>query len=129
MKTLTVATLALTILLSPTAAKAQAVANAQIQGSVNDPTGAVVAGAQVRAIQTETGVVRTTVTASDGSYALPNLAVGPYRLEVSAQAFSTYIQSGIILQVGNNVRINVPLQVGAVNQEVQVSANAAMVET
>jgi hypothetical protein len=108
---------------------AQAVANAQIHGVVTDPSGAVVPGVQVRATQTETGQSRTTVTAADGSYVLPNLPVGPYKLEVSIQSFSSYVQSGIILQVGNNVMIPVALQVGSVNQEMQVSANAAMVET
>src|SRR5205823_9744152 len=55
--------------------------------------------------------------------------VGPYLLEVCAPAFNTYVQSGIVLQVSNNVQINVLLQVGAVTQDVRVSANAAMVET
>lgn len=107
----------------------QAVSNAQVQGLITDSSGAVVANAQVRAIQTETGQVRNTVSGTDGSYVLANLPVGPYRLEVSAPSFSAYTQSGIILQVGNNVQINVTLQVGAVTQEVQIAANAAMVET
>jgi hypothetical protein len=107
----------------------QAVANASIHGQVTDPSGAVVPNAQLRATQTATQQVSSTATAADGSYVLPNLPVGPYRLEVSAPAFSNYVQSGITLQVGNNVLINVTLQVGAVSQEVQVSANAAMVET
>ena len=108
---------------------AQAVANATIHGSVTDATGAAVPRAQVKAIQTATGQAQTTITGNDGAYDLPNLPIGPYRLEVNATSFSTYIQSGITLQVGNNVQINVALQVGAVNQEVSVSANAAMVET
>src|SRR4029077_20484069 len=106
-----------------------AVANAQIHGVISDPTGAIIGGVQIKATQTETRQVRTTVSTGDGSYVLPNLPVGPYNLEVIAQAFNTYLQSGIILQVGNNVQINVALQVGAVTQEMRVSANAAMVET
>ena len=86
-------------------------------------------GAQIRAIQTDTGQVRTTVSANDGSYVLPNLPIGAYRLEVSAAAFNSYVQSGITLQVGNNVQINVPLQVGNINQQVSVQSNAEMVET
>jgi len=111
----------------PMRVSAQAVANAEIHGVISDPTGAVIAGVQIKATQTETGQVRTTVSTGDGSYVLPNLPVGPYRLEVTAQAFNNYVQSGIILQVGNNVQINVTLQVGAVTQEMRVSANAAMV--
>ncbi|MGI8989209.1 MAG: carboxypeptidase regulatory-like domain-containing protein [Bryobacteraceae bacterium] len=109
--------------------RAQAVANATMHGIVTDSSGAVVPAAQVRAIHADTGQTLATVSGTDGSYLLTNLPVGPYRLEVSSSAFSTYVQSGIILQVGNNVQVNVSLQVGAVNQEVKVSANAAMVET
>ena len=108
---------------------AQAVANATIHGEITDSTGAAVPNAQVKATQTATGQVAATISGSDGAYVLPNLPIGPYKLEVSAPSFSTYLQSGISLQVGNNVQINVALQVGAVSQEVQVSANAAMVET
>ena len=107
----------------------QAVANATIHGDVTDESGAAVPNAQVKATQADTGQVSSTVTASDGSYTLPNLPVGPYKLDVSAPAFNNYIQSGITLQVGNNVMINVTLRVGAVTQQVEVSANAAMVET
>jgi hypothetical protein len=112
-----------------TPARAQAVANATIHGEISDASGAAVPNAQIRAVQTATGQILTTVSGADGDYVLPNLPVGPYRVEVMAPSFSTYVQSDITLQVGNNVQINVKLQVGAVTQEVQVSANAAMVET
>jgi hypothetical protein len=115
--------------LNPSTIRAQAVANATIHGAVTDATGAFVPNAQVKATQTETGQVSSTTTARDGSYTLPDLRVGPYRLETGAPAFSTNIRSGIILQVGNNVQIDVVLQVGAVTQNVQVHADAAMVET
>jgi len=52
-----------------------------------------------------------------------------YRVEVSAPSFGTYVQSGITLQVGNNVEIDVTLQLGSLTQQVQVAADAAMVET
>jgi len=117
------------ILTQPSRVAAQAVANATIQGEISDASGAAIPGAQIKATQTDTGQVVTTVSGTNGGYVLPNVPVGPYRLEVSAPSFSTYVQAGIILQVGNNVQINVSLQVGAVTQNVQVSANAAMVET
>jgi hypothetical protein len=116
-------------LLSPALAHAQAVANAAIRGAITDTTGAVVPGAQIKATQTNTGQVLTTVSNAEGSYVFPNLPVGPYTLQVTAQAFSNYLQSGIILQVADNVQINVQLQVGTVSQEMIVSANAAMVQT
>jgi len=116
-------------LLCPVASQAQAVANAQIRGVITDSSGAVVPGAAVKATQTDTGQVRTTVSAADGSYVFPNLPVGPYTLEVAGQQFRNYVQSGIVLQVGNNVQVNIALQVGALAQEMDVAANAAMVET
>src|SRR5712691_11208800 len=117
------------ILWSPTRALAQAVANAAIHGVVSDPSGAFIPLAQIKATQTETGQVISTVTTSDGAYLLPNLPVGPYSVEATAQGFNGYLRSGIVLQVGNNVQINIKLQLGAVSQELRVSANAVMVET
>jgi hypothetical protein len=55
--------------------------------------------------------------------------VGPYRLEVSAAGFKSYVQSGILLQVGNNVQVNVAMQIGSFSEHVEVMAQAAMLET
>src|SRR5260370_3198648 len=120
---------ALLVIVAPGPVLAQAVANAQIHGAVSDQTGAVAPGVRIKAKQIETGQVRTTVSNNDGSYLLPNLPVGPYSLEVTAPSFNTYVQSGIVLQVGNNVLVNVTLQLGAVTQELRVSANDPMWET
>jgi hypothetical protein len=102
---------------------------AQIQGVVQDATGSAVPGAQVKVTQTATGVTRTVPTESDGGYVLPNLPIGPYRLEVSKPGFSTYVQTGIVLQVATNPTVDVALKIGSVNEQVQVEANAALVET
>src|SRR5581483_3732914 len=123
------AVLLLALFFIPNHALAQAVANATIHGSVTDITGAPVANAQVKAIETDTGQAQSTQSATDGSYTLPTLPVGPYRLSVTAPSFKTYTQTGIILQVGNDVQVNARLELGTVNQTVEVSANAAMVET
>jgi hypothetical protein len=104
-------------------------ATAQISGTVRDQTGAVLPGAEVAATQTETGIARNTISNETGSYVLPNLPVGPYRLEVSLPGFRTFVQSGIVLQVNTNPVINAVLEVGQVSEQVEVQANAAMVET
>ena len=101
----------------------------QIQGTVQDASGAPVPGAEVKATQTATGVTRTVTTGADGVYVLPNLPIGPYRLEVSKAGFSTYVQTGIVLQVATNPTVDMALKIGAVNEQVQVEANAALVET
>ncbi|PYR95801.1 MAG: hypothetical protein DMG12_27905 [Acidobacteria bacterium] len=104
-------------------------ATAQISGTVKGQTGAVIPGAKVSATQTDTGVTRDTLTNQTGSYVLPMLSIGPYRLEVALQGFQTYVQTGIVLQVDSNPVINAVLDVGQVSAQVQVQANAAMAET
>jgi hypothetical protein len=110
-------------------ANLQAQSTAQIQGTVQDPSGAAVPGAEIKAIQTDTSVVRTVITGADGVYVLTNLSVGPYRLEVNHQGFAPYLQTGIILQVASNPTVDVTLKVGATSEQVQVEANAALVDT
>ncbi len=101
----------------------------QIQGIVSDATGAAVPGAEVKVTQTDTSFTRIVTTGADGVYALPSLPVGPYRIEVSKQGFTTYVQTGIVLQVNTSPTIDVALKVGAVSDQVQVEANAALVDT
>src|SRR5215471_20482644 len=104
-------------------------ATAQINGTIKDQTGAVLPGVEVVVTQTDTNINRTTVTDETGSFALPNLATGPYKLEASLPGFRGYVQTGIVLQVNTNPVINVVLQVGQVSEAVEVQANTEMVET
>jgi hypothetical protein len=104
-------------------------ATAQISGTVRDQTGAVLPGVEVTATQTNTGIGRSAVTNETGSYVLPNLAIGPYRLEAALPGFRTFVQTGIVLQVNANPVINPVLEVGQVSEQVEVQANAALVET
>src|SRR6266511_3951311 len=81
-------------------------ATAQISGTVKDQSGAVLPGVEVTATQTDTGISRSAVTNETGSYILPNLAIGPYRLEAALPGFRTYAQTGIVLQVNASPVIN-----------------------
>src|SRR5215831_7992237 len=101
----------------------------QISGTVRDPTGAVLPGVEVKVTNTDTTAARTVITTETGTYVVPNLPVGPYKLEATLPGFSTYAQSGIVLQVNSNPTINVVLQVGQVSSVVEVQADANMVET
>jgi Carboxypeptidase regulatory-like domain len=101
----------------------------QIQGTVQDASGSAVPGAEVKATQTATGAVRVVTSSEDGAFALPDLPVGPYRLDVSKTGFTTYVQTGIVLQVATNPTIDVTLKVGNVSEQVQVEANATLVES
>ncbi|MDT7816882.1 MAG: hypothetical protein QOJ42_6798, partial [Acidobacteriaceae bacterium] len=109
--------------------RGQAIGGGQIQGTVTDETGSAVSGATVEAVQTESGLHRIVTSGADGGYNLPSLPVGPYTLKVTSTGFSTYNQSGIVIQVGNQLRVDVKLQVGGVAQTVQVTAAASMVQT
>jgi hypothetical protein len=117
------------LLLSGFSLCAQTVSLSQIGGTVRDSTGSVLPAAQVTVTQTDTGLTRTAQSGPDGVYLLPSLPVGPYKLEVKKEGFGTYSQSGIVLQVGGSPTIEVTMQIGAVSQEVNVEASAAMVET
>src|SRR5881227_3918177 len=104
--------LLVSLMMSATCSSLWAQATAQISGTVQDSSGAVLPGAEVTATQTETGASRMTVTNEAGRYILPSLPLGPYKLEASLPGFRTFAQSGIVLQVGDNPTINVTLQVG-----------------
>jgi hypothetical protein len=117
------------LVLSAAVAWAQANATAQINGTVRDPGGLPLPGVTVTAVQTDTGLTRTTVTDETGSYVLQNLPVGPYRFEAALQGFRTYLQTGIVLQVGTNPTLGVTLQLGQVEETVTVAATATLVET
>jgi hypothetical protein len=104
-------------------------ATAQISGSVKDQSGAVLPGVEVTATQTATGAKRNAVTDETGSYILQNLAIGPYTIEAALPGFKTYLQSGIVLQVGTNPIVNAVLEVGQVTDQVEVTADAALVES
>jgi hypothetical protein len=102
---------------------------AEISGTAKDETGAVLPGVEVKVTQAETGVARNTVTNETGSYVLPNLPLGPYRLEATLPGFRTFVQTGIVLQVGSSPSVDVTLQVGQITEQIEVEANAALVET
>jgi hypothetical protein len=110
-------------------ASAQAVAGAQLSGTVRDSSGATIPGAEVTVTKTDTGLLRTMFTGTDGAYTFPNLPVGPYQLKVVLQGFNTYVQDGIVLQVNTNPTINVALTLGALSEQLTVTASAQMVET
>ena len=108
---------------------AQAVAGSQIAGVVRDSGGGVLPGAEITATKTDTGMTRTVFAGPDGSYVIPNLPVGPYQLRIVLQGFQTYLRDGIVLQVNSNPTVDVTLSVGAIGEQITVTAGTAMVET
>src|SRR5438128_3126912 len=102
---------------------------AQISGTVKDQSGAVLPGVEITATQTASGAKRSVVSNETGNYVLASLPLGPYMLEAALPGFRSYVQSGIVLQVDASPTINIVLQVGQVTDQVEVQANAALVET
>jgi len=120
---------AYSVFLLPSPAWAQATAQAQVSGNVTDPSGAAIANAEVSMTELDKHLVRTARTNPSGLYVLPNLPVGPYRLEVKTSGFKNYIQDGIELVVNNNIQIDVAMQIGSTSESVEVTATASMIET
>jgi len=110
-------------------AHGQAVAVAEVDGIVSDTSGKVMVNVQVTTIQTETQAARSTFTDVSGRYAIGNLPPGAYTLDVKAPGFKDYRQTGIVLQVGQTIAINVAMTIGAVTETIEVAADSAMVET
>ena len=119
---------ALSILLFAGALSAQEI-TASLRGMILDSTGARVPSAKITAVQTETGFTRATVSDSNGDYLLVLLPIGPYRLEVKAKGFHTFVQEGIVLSVNQVAQVPVHLEVGMEQQTVEVKADAGLVTT
>jgi len=102
---------------------------ATITGRVTDSTEAVVPGATVRIINVATGSERVVQNNEVGYYTVPNLPPGKYRIEVEAQGFKKINRSGITLKVDQQAEINFTLEVGAVTEQIEVTADAVQLNT
>ena len=108
---------------------AHAQATAQITGTVVDDQGGVLPGVEVTAIQTETGFRRSAITDASGSFTLPNLPVGPYRVEAALVGFRAFVRTGIALQVNAAPVVNISMALGNLNETVAVEAATPLIET
>jgi len=91
-----------------------------INGTVNDPSGAMVSGANVRATNTGTGVTLSTTTTSDGQFAFQDIPVGSYKISVSAAGFSSLTADNVSVTAGNVYTLPVKLKVGETTTSVEV---------
>jgi hypothetical protein len=100
-----------------------------ILGSVKDAQGAVVPGATVTATNLGTQYSRSAVTDDTGEYALRLLPLGNYKLEVTIPGFKNFTQTGIVLEVGRNARVDATIELGAVSETVSVIGDSPLVDT
>jgi len=102
---------------------------ANIVGAITDPSGGVIPDVSVTVSNPDRGFTRRVASDSSGEYTAPRVPIGNYIITVEKTGFQKLVRSGITLQVGQTVRINMTLQIGSVSQEVVVNSNVPRVET
>lgn len=102
---------------------------ARIRGTAVDPSGAVVPGATVTVLNTDTGYSRVVQTDANGAFDVPSLPIGTYTVKIEKQGFVTFQQTQITLVVNQIYVVNASLQVGSVSKTVEVNAHPIQVET
>src|SRR6201997_3666354 len=95
-----------------------------INGSITDPSGAVVAGANVKATNTATGVSLNTTTTSDGQFSFQDLPLGSYKISVTAGGFTPSTVDNVPVTAGSVYTLPVKMKVGSSTTTVEVSAEA-----
>jgi hypothetical protein len=102
---------------------------ATISGRVSDSSGAVIAGATITVVNVETNFTSDSKSNAEGFYRVPSLRPGSYRVTAANPGFKTYVRNGLDLRVGDNLEINVTLEVGAATESVMVTGEAAQLQT
>lgn len=100
-----------------------------LNGTVLDPTGAVIPGADVKVLNVATGVETTVQTTAAGVYRVPYLTPGTYKITVSAAGFKTAVRENVILAVAQTLTVDFTLEVGSVTDQITVSAEPPLLET
>ncbi len=98
---------------------------ADLSGIIEDKSGGVVPNAAVSVVNEDTGIIRLTTTNGQGTYSVPILNPGFYKVTVSAQGFQPLARTGIVLNVGDRFALDFVLDVGRISTEVTVTAETA----
>jgi hypothetical protein len=104
-------------------------ATAQLLGTVKDPTGAVVMGAKVTLTNSNTNISHSTTTNKDGGYLFTLVPIGSYEVTVEQTGFEKYLHKGISLEINQNGRLDVSLELGQTSQIVEVQGDITQVDT
>lgn len=100
-----------------------------VLGRVTDASGAVVPGVTVQATNMATSVVSTTQSNAEGNYEMPFLIPGTYRLNAEQRGFKTFVRDGIEIRIADRLTINIAMEVGAVSDQVTVTAETPLLES
>ncbi|HLH02933.1 MAG TPA: carboxypeptidase-like regulatory domain-containing protein [Bryobacteraceae bacterium] len=107
----------------------QAGTSGTIVGTITDPSGAAVPGVAITITNTDTNAVTQIKSGGNGDYVAADLPVGHYTVKAEAQGFKTAEQTNITLQVGQRLKVDIPLEVGATTESITVEANAVQVQS
>src|SRR6266550_2611170 len=113
---------------SPQELKGQS-SNSAIVRTCLDASGAAVPNATIEAREVDTNLKFEAKTGAAGYYVLPSLPVGVYEVSMSAAGFKTAVRSGVVLRVGDRARVDFQVEVGVVEQKVEVAGEAPLVQT
>ncbi len=119
--------LALTMALMPAAALAQG--SVTIFGIVSDASGSVVPGATITATHAQTALERVTASDANGNYTISQLPVGVYTVKAELSGFKTFLQERVQVQVDENRRVNVVMELGQLTESVTVAGETAQVDS
>src|SRR5262245_32086779 len=103
--------------------------SATISGAVQDTTGAILPGVDVTLTNVGTKITRQAVTNEAGLYTFPNVPVGEYQVTAMLSGFKPITKSGVQVNAGLNIRVDVALEVGAISETIQVQAATTLVDT
>ncbi|WP_263383083.1 TonB-dependent receptor [Granulicella arctica] len=128
LRTLLSSTLCLCLLLLTSSLLAQSTYGVFV-GTVKDPQGAIIIGATIKLINTETATVHEEVSNNEGQYTFQNVGPGTYRIEVTFKGFRQTQFPGLVLQSRETQRVDATMALGAENQTIEVQTAAAVINT
>src|SRR6266542_4454894 len=102
---------------------------ARLLGTVTDPTGAVIPGASVVARNVATGLERKSVANESGNYSIPMLPIGQYTVTAESAGFKGSTITGLVLQVNQEARLDIKLELGTAAESIQVQATSPVLVT
>src|SRR5579872_2896735 len=101
----------------------------RIRGTVTDPSGGAVASATVQLINEATRATRQVLTGENGDYSFIEVPVGSYEIDVNQQGFKKYVHKGIVLDLNQVLNVDIPLQLGAATESVEVTGAPPVIDT
>ena len=103
--------------------------NGTVSGTVTDPSGTRVAGAEIIVTQSGTGIPFRALSSADGTYAIPSIPIGEISLTASMQGFKKVSRTGLILEVDQKMHVDITMEIGAVAETVNVVADVPRIDT